>query len=63
MNIQIENVKITIVRDEDEYYIEAYTNDGIEDILVATFCIDAPLEGLDLLIAIKHNLKLLELIK
>ena len=61
MNIEISNqMSLTIVREEDKYYVEAYIE---EDILVASFTIDAPLEGLELLVAIKANLKLLDLIK
>ena len=51
--IKIREVEIEISRCEDQYFIEAYKNDE----LVASFGLDAPLEGLDLIEAIDEELK------
>lgn len=51
--IKIREVETIISRCDDEYYIEAY----IKNELVATFELDAPLEGLDLINAIDEQLQ------
>lgn len=51
--IKIKEVEIEISRCEEEYFIEAF----IDGEMVASFGLDAPLDGLDLIEAIDTELK------